>query len=272
MVITTILKIFKKHWIEYVTVLISVVILFTPYSDSVKVVFIDVGQGDSILIQQGNFQILVDGGPDASILFEISKYMPAGDMEIEVVVLTHPHADHLQGLLDVLDRYKVGEVWVNSTDYDLEQYRYFNSLDLKFVEVKEGDVLKYRDLEIEVLYPFYEEMSFSNINNESIVLELSVFDNKILLMGDAEKEVEELLVENNSLKNVDILKAGHHCSVTASSECFLEIVKPVISICSYGEDNKFGHPHDETLKRFENYNVQYLATEKEGNIVFTFRE
>ena len=272
MVITTILKIFKKHWIEFLTIFIAIGIVITPYSNFIKIVFIDVGQGDSILIQQGSFQILVDGGPDSSVLFEISKYIPVGDMEIEILVLTHPHADHLQGLLDVLERYEVGEVWVNSIQYDLEQYDYFNSLDLNFVEVKQGNILKYRDLRVEVLFPFVDAPTFSNINNESIVLEISAFDNKILLMGDAEQEVEELFIGKNLLKNIDILKAGHHCSSTASSGGFLEKISASLAICSYGKNNKFGHPHDETLERFEKYDVQYMTTEKEGNIVFTFRE
>ena len=286
--ITTTLKYLKKFVLKNVVNIISCVFALFLFSrntaNSPQIVIFDVGQGDAILIQQNNFQILVDGGPDNTILFEISKYMDPRDKNIEILVLTHPHADHIKGLLYVLDEYEVGEIWINKVVYENSDYEYL--LDMygdKLREVALGDILRYKDMVINVLYPFCTNLNREafcgpqdgNINNESIVLEVAIKGDvekgkEVLLMGDAEKGVEKDLIERNLLKDIDILKAGHHCSNTASSECFLGIVKPTVAICSCGEGNKFGHPHDETLKNFFKLGVQHLTTKDEGNIVFTF--
>jgi competence protein ComEC len=108
-----------------------------------------------------------------------------------------------------------------------------------------------------------------NLNNDSIVILLKYLDRRILLMGDAEEEVEKILIEDygSSITGVDILKAGHHCSKTASTQKFIQIVSPQISICSCGEDNKFGHPHKETIDTFNMLNLDYYITWEEGDYV-----
>jgi competence protein ComEC len=231
------------------------------------VFFLDVGQGDSILIQKGNIQVLIDGGENLSVLYGLGEYMPFGDMEIELVVLTHPHADHINGLLYVFERYGVGEVWFNNVDYKSEIYEYLLTLDIPLKQVEEGTRYILDDWAMEVLFSsdiVYEKDN--NLNNASIVLQLETDNYKYLLMGDAEVEVEELLTKKDILEDIDILKSGHHCSRTASSEIFLNIIKPEIAICSYGEGNKFGHPHEETIDRFKEKGIQILSTKEEGNI------
>ncbi len=133
------------------------------------------------------------------------------------------------------------------------------------VKVDSSTKLQYGDMSMSVIYPV-EAKCEENINNESIVLDVEVNGKKILLMGDAEKEVEERIFDD--IGDIDILKAGHHCSRTASSEMFLNTIDAKIAICSVGEGNKFGHPHNETLEMFQKLNVQYLITYEEGNIVF----
>ena len=231
------------------------------------VVFLDVGQGDSILIQKDNVQILIDGGEDDSVLYQLAKYMPFGDMEIEVVVLTHPHSDHLAGLFHIFERYEIGEVWFNPVDYESGIYEYFLGLDIERKDVVEGEIYEIGDWNLKVLFAseeIYERDS--NINNGSIVLQLDTNLHKFLFMGDAEVSEEQFLISKGVLEDIDILKAGHHCSKTASSNTFLDIVKPEVAICSYGEDNRFGHPHVETIEKFEKRNIQILSTQKEGNI------
>ncbi len=276
---TTILKIGRGILQKDVVSVISfciVIILFTFLdvfnNNDPEIVFFNVGQGDAILIQQDNFQILVDGGPDDNIVYELAKQMPWYDKNIEIVVLTHPHEDHIRGVLNVLEEYTVEKVLLNEIDYENKGYDYLltNYGDIIF-NVVEGDMLEYGDITGEVLYPFKDELEQEeNINNESVILFFKIKDYGILLMGDAEVEIEERLIDRQDLENIYILKAGHHCSKTASSDMFLTAINPDIAICSCGERNKFGHPHYETLEKFKKLNVQYLITYEEDNIVMKF--
>lgn len=265
-VLTTILKFILKNWIVILFIVIATFMQYSEHSSSPVVVFLDVGQGDATLIQEDGFQILVDGGPDDAILYGLAKYLPIYDRNIEVVVLTHAHDDHLKGLLMVLENYSVDSIWYSPSCADTSSYKFMlEEYPEKLVKVDSSTKLKYGDISMSVIYPV-EAKCEENINNESIVLDVDVNGKKILLTGDAEKDVEEQIFDK--IGDVDILKAGHHCSRTASSEMFLNSVEPEIAICSLGEGNKFGHPHNETLEMFKKLNVQYLITYEEGNIVF----
>jgi len=237
-----------------------------------EIVFFDVGQGDAILIQQDNFQILVDGGPDDRIVYELAKKMPLYDKTIEFVVLTHPHEDHIRGVMNVLQGYNVEKFLINRVEYENRAYDYLlENYHQILVEVVEGDTIEYGDIVATVIYPFDEDRPQDrNINNESVVFLIEIYDYRILLMGDAEHEVESRLLDRLDFENIYVLKAGHHCSRTSSSEMFLRVTNPKMAICSAGEKNKFGHPHYETIEKFQNLDVQYLVTYREGNIVINF--
>lgn len=276
---TTILKIskdfFVKNIINILFFSLAIYILtLGSNSDSSgpEIVFFDVGQGDAILIQQDDFQILVDGGPDDRILYELAKKMPKNDKTIEVVVLTHPHEDHIRGLMNVLEGYVVERLLLNRVESENKAYRYMlENYEEILMEVVKGDTVQYKDILATVLFPFDEEREvYANLNNESVVLLVEVYDYRVLLMGDGEVELEQRLLENLEIENIHILKAGHHCSKTSSSEMFLRKVNPTTAICSCGRGNRFGHPHYETLQKFEMLNVQYLITYMEGNIVIKF--
>lgn len=276
---TTILKIskdfFVKNIINILFLSLAIYILtLGSNSDSSgpEIVFFDVGQGDAILIQQDDFQILVDGGPDDRILYELAKKMPKNDKTIEVVVLTHPHEDHIRGLMNVLEGYVVERLLLNRVESENKAYRYMlENYEEILMEVVKGDTVQYKDILATVLFPFDEEREvYANLNNESVVLLVEVYDYGVLLMGDGEVELEQRLLENLEIENIHILKAGHHCSKTSSSEMFLRKVNPTTAICSCGRGNRFGHPHYETLQKFEMLNVQYLITYMEGNIVIKF--
>ena len=156
--VTIILKFLKQNIVNIVSIFIAIGIIFVN-SKSAIIVFFDVGQGDSILIQKNNFQILVDGGPDNKVLFEISKYMNPLDRKIEIIILTHPHADHIKGLLYVIENYEIGEVWINKIDYDLQDYKYLLESNLVIKDVQFGDGLRYEDLFLEVIFPFEDRKS-----------------------------------------------------------------------------------------------------------------
>ena len=276
---TTILKIgknfFTKNIINILFFSLAIYILTLGSNSNgsgPEIVFFDVGQGDAILIQQDNFQILIDGGPDDRILYELAKKMPKNDKTIEVVVLTHPHEDHIRGLMNVLEGYVVERLLLNRVESENKAYRYMlENYEEILMEVVKGDTVQYKDILATVLFPFDEEREvYANLNNESVVLLVEVYDYRVLLMGDGEVELEQRLLENLEIENIHILKAGHHCSKTSSSEMFLRKVNPTTAICSCGRGNRFGHPHYETLQKFEMLNVQYLITYMEGNIVIKF--
>ena len=271
----TLKNIMNGNWLTILFIVFSVALAVyqkNTESGSPQIVFFDIGQGDAILIQEGNYQILVDGGPGDEIVYGLPKYMPWFDREIEVVILTHPHDDHLSGIVHVLEKYNVGKILYNPIDYENEMYEFLlSNYKEKLSVVTKGDTLQYGEILGEVMYPVANDgVLEENINNESVVLLFTLDNYKILLMGDAEEEVEELLLTEGDLQDVYILKPGHHCSKTSSSDMFLSYVNPDIAICSAGEGNKFGHPHYETIEKFESQNVQYLITYEEGDIVINF--
>ncbi|MDD3475003.1 MAG: MBL fold metallo-hydrolase [Candidatus Dojkabacteria bacterium] len=233
-------------------------------NESSRVIFFDVGQGDAILIQKGNFEMLVDGGADDTIIYKLGEYMKWNDRLIDIVVITHMHDDHYMGIKYLLERYEVGLFLLSPNCGELcQEFKAYN-----YIEVSQGMNLEYFDIDIDILWPRVGELD-DNFNNDSIVLLLRYLDKRILLMGDAEKEVEEIVSEDYGeyITGVDILKAGHHCSKTASTYQFLELTNPKLSICSCGEDNKFGHPHQETIENFNTLNIPYYITWEEGDYV-----
>ena len=229
-----------------------------------RVVMFDVGQGDSILIQRGSYEILIDSGGDDSIVYKLGEYMRWSDRLVDVVVITHMHTDHYGGIRYVLERYDVGLFVISKNCGDLcDLFRGYN-----YVEVEQGLSMGYMDIGMEVLWPV-AGYSDSNLNNDSIVLLVNYINKRFLLMGDAEIEVEEYILDSymSYITDIDILKAGHHCSKTASSYDFLEVTNPTMSICSCGEGNRFGHPHRETLEMFDILVLDYYITWEEGDYV-----
>ncbi len=257
--------------------------------NGLEISFLDVGQGDAALIRTpGGENILIDGGPGDYVIVELGEILPPWDREIDIVILTHPHDDHFAGLLDVVERYEVGEFWWNPVEYARPEYMaLIKMLDAEGCLVRavvEGDFQIERNVTLCILWPKSWEKSDSewcadsefecnrhfddNLNNDSVVVMLKYRDFEALFMGDAEIEVEERLIEAGLLVDVDLLKAGHHCSRTASSGDFLAVVKPEIAVCSYGEENKFGHPHREAIENFEEFGVEMRSTADYGTITF----
>lgn len=244
--------------------LFSGVISYRLEKEVNRVIFFDVGQGDSILIQKGNFEILVDGGADDTVIYKMGKYMKWWDRVIDVVVITHMHDDHYKGIKYLMERYDIGLLLISPNCGSLcDEFKLY-----KYVEVNKGMSINYGEIYLDILWPRVGVLD-KNINNDSIVLLLKYLNKKILLMGDAEEEVEEVIIDDYGvdIMNVDILKAGHHCSRTASTLDFLEKTDPKLSICSCGEDNKFGHPHIETLNNFKELDIKYYITWEEGDYI-----
>lgn len=243
-------------------------------SASLQIHFLDVGQGDSILIvTPDRKKILIDGGPGNEVLQKLSAVIPYFYGKIDMMILTHPHEDHVEGLIPILERFRVDSLLLNPVIYNSKVYDYFlEKVAGKKVYIADDEKdFQFGEVYLDVLYPFESSAeTFENVNNASVVIMIEWKDNKILLTGDAEFEVEnELLISGIDL-DADILKAGHHGSRTSSSLEFLEQVSPELMVISCGENNDYGHPHEETLEKAEEMNIEIRRTDLEGTISIVF--
>lgn len=228
--------------------------------------FYDVGQGDSILIEKGTTQILIDGGPNDRILTDLGRDLLPWDREIELLVLTHPHADHLTGLIPVIGRYKIDRILYFPSVYDTAGYKNFQELvEKEGAEVllgQAGGKLTLGEISFQIIWPtanFRDE----NKNNESLVMLLDYQDFEALLLGDAEKEIQSRFVIN---EDVEVIKVGHHGSKNGSYEPLLRAVRPDLAVISVGAKNRYGHPHQQTLDLFDRLRIPILRTDLSGTV------
>jgi len=233
-----------------------------------KVHFIDVGQGDSILVDLGETEILIDGGDKSSGIVEyLSDFV---DEPLEVIVATHPHADHIGGLIGVLDAFEVDKIWLNGDTNTSQTYTQFmsavNSEGAQVYEARRGDAIEVGELAFNVLHPVNLD---NTANNNSIVLSLSYREINFLFTGDAEQEAEASMLTEGVVPDVEILKVGHHGSRTASSRQFLQVTKPERAIYMAGEGNSYGHPHQETLTALSEVGALVQGTDMYGTITIT---
>jgi competence protein ComEC len=239
------------------------------------VAFLDVGQGDAVLIEgpNGN-QLLYDAGPPTgAVISALARRMPFYDRSIDVAVLSHPDMDHIGGFADVLGRYDVDlllESGASSTNgvFDEIERSIARKGMPRFVARRGMRIDLGDDAVADILYPDVDTSAMET-NAASIVLRLSYGSSSLLLSGDLPIREEEHLasLEGNGL-DVDVLKLGHHGSRTSSSETWLRSTSPGIAIVSAGKDNRYGHPHQEVLALLRKLGIPYLITYEEGDIVF----
>lgn len=246
---------------------------------NLHVTVLDVGQGDSILITTPlNQRILVDGGPDLSLLERLGEELPFFNRRIDLMILTHSDSDHLTALPEVLRRYNVKRILLNGTAH--ESSRYFallDAIDASDTEVifadAEHDLDMGEGMTLDVLWPikllFGEEVK--KPNNASIVAKLLWNEHSILLTGDIEEVIEEQLLKRGTDLSADVLKVPHHGSKTSSSTGFLLAVDPEFALISVGAENTFGHPHPDVLARYEKLGIPVRRTDQEGGISMVFR-
>ena len=230
--------------------------------------FIDVGQGDSILIQSDDKTILIDSGTMQSGS-TIYRYLKSLKIDyIDYFIGTHAHEDHLGGASNILSSIDVGTVFFNGSSSPSYFYESFiNTLIKKKVTPVIPDLDCIYELGPFRVKFFSPAKDFGNENDNSLVCTVEFGEIKALFTGDAERSVESELIKNKRKIDADILKVGHHGSRYASSAAFLNAVSPSVSVIQCGKDNSYGHPHGEALERLEKASGAVLRTDIEGNII-----
>jgi competence protein ComEC len=239
-----------------------------------EVYFFDVGQGDSIFIETpAGRQVLIDGGPDKTVLAELNQVMPLYDRTIDLVVLTHPDADHITGLVEVLEYYQVDSILSSGFQKETAVYQRWRQIisqkDIRLILAQAGQKIIFpAGPTLEILWP--EQSLIKSLaqkaNNISVVGRLVYDQMEFLLTGDIEKDIEQCLVSRWPVDRLrsDALKVPHHGSKTSSSQEFLEAVNPQVAVISAGQDNRYGHPHPEVLERLKYFSV--YRTDRDGRI------
>ncbi|MGB9680675.1 MAG: ComEC/Rec2 family competence protein [Minisyncoccia bacterium] len=240
-----------------------------------RVIFLNIGQGDAALIQTPAGQnILIDGGPDKKIIYKLDKYIPITNRKIDLMILTHPDPDHLNGLVEVLKRHQVNQVIYNGiNDPDptyLEWKKIIQEKQIPMTIIDKKQILKINEqIILEFIWPQKSLVgqSLKDDNYGSIVSKLIFNQIKFLFTADATKEVEDELIKINENLAADVLKVSHHGSKSSTSLEFLEKVRPKYAVISVGRNN-FGHPSFRVLRNLKKIGTQILRTDEKGDIIF----
>lgn len=256
--------------------LVYYTVFYAEEKHELIVSFLDVGQGDAILIQgPTGVKMLIDGGPDKSVLRELSKRLPPWDRHIDVLVETHPDKDHLAGLGDVLERYDV-DYFLESGVPDLTTVsQQVKELVKKEQGIQHLTIHRGQRLQLgggayaDVLFPDSDQSTQKITNDGSVVLRIVYGETSIMLTGDLSSTFEDYLVslDGDALAS-DILKAGHHGSRFSTDALWLSKVRPEYVVISAGKENRYGHPHEEVLTRVKDTGAEIISTIEKGTITF----
>ncbi len=233
--------------------------------------FIDVGQGDSILIQVGDENMLIDAGTNESGPVVTQYLTDLGISHLDWVIATHPHEDHIGGLDDVILQMDVGRVMMPSKEHTTQTFEdvldAIESKNLTITLPEAGDTYPLGDGKFTILGPVTDYGD--DLNNWSIVLRLDYGDTSFLFTGDAESAAEADILDSGLSVDADVLKVGHHGSDTSTSQDFLDAVSPDFAVISAGTDNDYGHPHQTTLDKLMAAQINLCRTDLQGTVVIT---
>lgn len=277
-------KVFKRAKLLIIS-LVCILVIFSAvlwlYEDAVQptdtsgdfITFLDVGQGDSALIKSGEYAALIDTGTASSGMNIVKKLRTVGVNDLDVLILTHPHDDHIGSAEFLLSEIPVDYIILsdvlprddeNARCYkDIKDYAVSNNINC--YNATEGLVINIGNFELTVLM---SDETAEDENNTSIIIMAENSGKKFLFTGDAETSAEAKLIADGVNFDCDVLKVGHHGSNTSSSKKFLQIASPQFSIISCGKNNSYSHPHDEVLNRLKQTGTAILRTDLSGDITF----
>ncbi len=263
----------KFNVLTYNDMLVSVGLREKPSSNSdFSVHFIDVGQGDCLLIRSGNISVLIDSG-EKEYSSKVIAYLEAQNIKkLDYIIATHPHSDHIGGLSDIIDQFPVGKIYMSGVPKEITPTtaiyeNLLNTIKKNDLKISCPNFRETLDLGKAKLELFPPRKKYDNLNNCSIISKLTCGDTTFLFTGDAEKEAEQDLIKSGVDLNANVLKVGHHGSGTSSSDEFLEKVYPQFCIISCGADNSFNHPNKSTVVRLNKYTQNVIRTDLFGTII-----
>ncbi len=273
-------KVPKKYYLTIIFLLLiflNVFLLITDWQNSHRVftfAMLDVGQGDGLFIESPTgVHILIDGGPAKSVLDPLGKVMPAFNKKIDALMITNPDADHIGGFSDILENYQVGALFEPGT---ISPSKTYQNLKNEIKSKKIPDILERRGMVLDlgggtslnILFPDRNVSTWAT-NDGSMMARLTYGNFSIMLTGDAPMKTEQILLEENSKTELAsiALKVGHHGSRTSTSPSFVSAVSPKIALISDGKNNKYGHPHQETLDTLAQFGVKVFRTDQVGTII-----
>jgi competence protein ComEC len=254
----------------------SLTLYFAGQEKRLEVTFLDVGQGDATLIETPFGQnILIDAGPDETVIKRLSEELPWWDRKIDLFILTHPHADHLAGAVDVLRRYDLGQVLMTRAPCS-------ETVCDTFVKAlarvgagttwldSEQNIQLGEACDLRIIFPSRQDQlaSIEDLNETSIVSRLDCAHTSFIFMGDAGKESEAKLLARNVNLRAEVLKVGHHGSDTSSGAEFLKAVNMDYAVISVGQDNRYGHPSESVLSDLSATKARILRSDQSGSLRF----
>ena len=235
--------------------------------------FLDVGQGDSILIVMPSGETMLIDASTSDRGDEILEYIDSiGIKKLNYFVMTHPHSDHIGGAKKILEGIPITNVIMPDVEHDTSTFEkivtFLLNSDINVIMPKPNDQFELGSARLTVLGPTKE---YKDLNNASLVIRLDYGETSFMFTGDAEYEAEEDMLSYHSASKfkADVLKLGHHGSSTSSCKAFLDAVSPRYAVVSCGKDNEYGHPHTETVNELNKRGINYFRTDKVGNIVFS---
>jgi len=245
-------------------------------NNEVAIHVFDVGQGDAILVDVQGSKILIDGGANFEVDYELNKIMPFWNCELFALILTHPHYDHVAGLNKVLDRCEVNQTMFNDVDYPSAEFGVFRDKisNLNKKEVVEGDIFRINDVSFYILWPTqnFLDSRIENVNNMSVVVFMDYGNFEAMFLGDAERDVLSK-IDLSSINHLidgklDLLKVAHHGAKNGNHKSFITALNPETCVISVGSENRFGHPHPETLDFLNELGCKVLRTDEVGDVMF----
>lgn len=246
-----------------------------PSGYPLSVSFLDVGQGDAIYVRTpSGTDMLIDGGPDGSVIGDLRRVMPEFDHDIDLVVETHPDKDHIAGLSDVFERYQVKKFLrseiSSGTSFDVSLREHADEEPgVEQVTARRGQRIILdpdRGIFLDILFPDRDTSDFGETNDASIVARLVYGSQSFLFTGDSPSSVEHELVRAGTPLASTVLKLGHHGSKTSSSGEYLDAVRPEYAVVSAGKNNRYHHPNPETVSRVRSRGITILSTAEAGTI------
>ena len=243
----------------------------TTVTGQLKIHYINVGQGDSILIQQGSSNMLIDTGTNASTSSLMSYLKNQNIKEINFLVLTHPHEDHVGGADAVIRGFDIGTIYMPKVTSNTKTFKdvvsAMISKGLKATQPNPGGTFKLGGANCTILSPI--NTNSKDLNTYSIVIRLTFGNNKFVFTGDSQASNEEDMINKGYDLIADVLKVGHHGSNTSTSQAFLDKVKPNYAVISVGKRNDYGHPTAATMQRLKSNGIKVFRTDENGTIICT---